>query len=192
MALAWCAVRRSASKFASLCGGRVGVISTVVNRPSLALNPSQLRPFVSDSSHYPKVIDHFISEQTLILEIDSQIRFASQTNDMVNDEEATPGSLPFRIEDDGGKTVTLTRDYNGEHIKVVVGMPCESQQLPNTEWLSDDFKDVNHVLENAFYKYLETRLTKDTTNFLYEYMTTNKRRQLFWLKDVKKFLVDAS
>lgn len=36
----------------------------------------------------------------------------------------TPGSFPFRIEDNPGhQTVTLTRDYNGEDIKVVVSMP---------------------------------------------------------------------
>ncbi|XP_010512951.1 PREDICTED: uncharacterized protein At2g39795, mitochondrial-like [Camelina sativa] len=221
MALAWCAVRRSASKFGSLCGGRVRINSTVVDRPSLALNPSPLRPFVSSSFYYPAVVDQLSSEKMLIREIDSEINLASQISDMFKD--ATPGSLPFRIEDDGGKTVTLTRDYKGEHIKVVVGMPCESRddksglslkfcckvidghidiydvfvdhsgdELPNIEWSSDDFKDVNHNVENALYKYLETRLTKGTTNFLYEYMTTNKRRHLFWLKDVKKFLDDES
>lgn len=40
------------------------------------------------------------------------------------DEETAPGSFPFKIEDNPGhQTVTLTRDYKGEHIKVVVSMP---------------------------------------------------------------------
>ncbi|KAL0770148.1 hypothetical protein Bca101_035298 [Brassica carinata] len=40
------------------------------------------------------------------------------------DEETAPGSFPFKIEDNPGhQTVTLTREYKGEHIKVVVSMP---------------------------------------------------------------------
>ncbi|KAG7569800.1 Mitochondrial glycoprotein [Arabidopsis thaliana x Arabidopsis arenosa] len=126
MALAWCVVRRSASKFASVCGGQVRSISTVVNRPSLALlKPSPLRPFVSRGFHNSTVVDdhQLSSEQTLLCEIDSEIKSAFQVNDVDNDEDTTPESLPFRIDDDGGETVTLTRDYEGEHIKVVVGMP---------------------------------------------------------------------
>ncbi|XP_010507644.1 PREDICTED: uncharacterized protein At2g39795, mitochondrial-like [Camelina sativa] len=126
MALAWCAVSRSASNFASLCGGRVRIISTVLDRPSLALNPSPLRPFVSSSFYYPAVVDQLSSEQMLIREIDSEINLASQISDMFKDEETTPESSPFIIEDDGGETVTLTRDYKGEHIKVVVGLPSHA------------------------------------------------------------------
>ncbi|OAP07808.1 hypothetical protein AXX17_AT2G43790 [Arabidopsis thaliana] len=35
------------------------------------------------------------------------------------DDEPTPGINPYTIEDDGGKTVTLTRDYQEEYIVVV-------------------------------------------------------------------------
>ncbi|XP_010512950.1 PREDICTED: uncharacterized protein At2g39795, mitochondrial-like [Camelina sativa] len=235
MALAWCAVRRSASNFASLCGGRVRIISTVVDRPSLALNPSPVRPFVSSSFYNPTVVDQLSSEQTLIREIDSEINFASRINDLFKHEE-TPERSPFRIEDDGGKTVTLTRDYKGEHIKVVVGLPSHGDgvKIPLTvnvtkksglslefrcklineydvihidgvfgdhsvDSLKDQltnegsyFKDVDHKLQMAFYKYLETRLTKGTMYFLYHYMMTNERRHFLWLKDVKKFLDDES
>ncbi|CAD5321527.1 unnamed protein product [Arabidopsis thaliana] len=41
------------------------------------------------------------------------------------DDEPTPGINPYTIEDDGGKTVTLTRDYQEEYIVVVAGMPYE-------------------------------------------------------------------
>ncbi|EOA28407.1 hypothetical protein CARUB_v10024613mg [Capsella rubella] len=248
MALALCAVRRSASKFASVCGGRVQMISAAMNRPSLALNPSQLRPFVSRSFSYPMGADQLNSEQTLIREIDSEINSAYQINDDTDEyEETTPEILPFRIEDDGGKTVTLTRDYEGEHIKVVVGMPGETldpsyygngdhdYKIPLTvnvtkksglslqfrctvmdddieindvfvdqsgdslkdqredDERSSDFKDAEYKLRMAFHDYLETRLTKGTSSFLYEYMTSgDKRRHLLWLKDIKTFLDDQS
>ncbi|CAH8265348.1 unnamed protein product [Arabidopsis lyrata] len=124
MALAWCVVRRSASKFASVYGGRVRSISAVVNRASLARNPSPVRPFVSRGFNYSTAIDRMSSEQSLIRVIDSEINSASQTDNIDLDEEITPGSFPFRIEDNPGhQNVTLTRDYNGEHIKVVVSMP---------------------------------------------------------------------
>jgi complement component 1 Q subcomponent-binding protein len=173
MALAWCVVRRSASKFASVYGGRVRSISAVANRASLARNPSSIRPFVSRALNYSTAIDRISSEQTLIRVIDSEINSALQSDNIDSvkfspfllksivskglqfmqfilrrylslffyhwdclvdaillgfgweqDEEMTPGSFPFRIEDKpGNQNVTLTRDYNGEHIKVVVSMP---------------------------------------------------------------------
>ncbi|EFH38545.1 mitochondrial glycoprotein family protein [Arabidopsis lyrata subsp. lyrata] len=124
MALAWCVVRRSASKFASVYGGRVRSISAVVNRASLARNPSPVRPLVSRGFNYSTAIDRMSSEQSLIRVIDSEINSASQTDNIDLDEEITPGSFPFRIEDNPGhQNVTLTRDYNGEHIKVIVSMP---------------------------------------------------------------------
>ncbi|EOA28331.1 hypothetical protein CARUB_v10024532mg [Capsella rubella] len=124
MALAWSAVRRSASKLASVCGGRVRYISSAVNRPNLARNSSSLSPFVSRDFLYSTAIDRMSSEQTLIRVIDSEINSALQSGDIDVDEEMTPGSFPFKIEDNPGQqNVTLTRDYNGEHIKVVVSMP---------------------------------------------------------------------
>lgn len=45
---------------------------------------------------------------------------------MQQGEEETPGSgdFPFKIEDNPGhRTVTLTREYNGEQIRVEVSMP---------------------------------------------------------------------
>ncbi|XP_010412955.1 PREDICTED: uncharacterized protein At2g39795, mitochondrial-like [Camelina sativa] len=273
MALAWFAVRRSASNFASLCGGRVRMISTVVDRPSLALNPSPPCPFVSSSFHYPTVVDQLSSEQTLIRELtprsillrESMIclrqefvsvktvfLFVWLTLYWEQHEEMTPESSPFRIEDDGGKTVTVSIDYKGEHIKVVVGLPIHGDNdtkyedgtldyyrgnglmIPLTVNVTKKiglslefrckvineydgihidgvfgdhsvdslkykltnegsyFKDVDHKLQMAFYKYLETRLTKGTMYFLYHYMMTNERRHFLWLKDVKKFLDDES
>ncbi|ESQ52669.1 hypothetical protein EUTSA_v10017139mg [Eutrema salsugineum] len=126
MGFAWC-VRRSATRLVSVYGGRVGrvrSISAVVNRASLARNPSPVCPFVSRGFLYSTAIDRMSSEQTLLRVIDSEINCARETDDRDLDEETTPGSFPFKIEDNPGhQTVTLTREFKGEHIKVVVSMP---------------------------------------------------------------------
>ncbi|KFK36868.1 hypothetical protein AALP_AA4G182400 [Arabis alpina] len=128
MGFALC-VRRSASRLASVCNGRLGQvrsISTVVNRPlSLARNPSPLPPpFVSRGFLYSTAVDRMTSEQTLLRIIESEINSAREIDDRDLDEETAPGSFPFKIEDNpGNQTVTLTREYNGEDIKVVVSMP---------------------------------------------------------------------
>ncbi|CAF1808402.1 hypothetical protein HID58_058589 [Brassica napus] len=122
MAFTWC-VRRSASRLASLCSTRmvrVRSISAVASRPSLAPTPSPSRPFAL----YSTAIDRMSSEQSLLRVIDSEINTALQIDDPDLDEETAPGSFPFKIEDNPGhQTVTLTREYKGEHIKVVVSMP---------------------------------------------------------------------
>ncbi|KAG7574254.1 Mitochondrial glycoprotein [Arabidopsis suecica] len=122
MAFAW-GVRKSATKLASVCG-RVRSISAVVNRPSLALNPSPLSHLVSRGFLYTMAVDQLTSEQTLLLVIDSELNSALQTDDPNLEEEMDLGSFPFRIEDDpGDQSVTMTRDYNEEHIEVSLGMP---------------------------------------------------------------------
>ncbi|KAJ0245797.1 hypothetical protein HA466_0182080 [Hirschfeldia incana] len=118
-------IRRSASRLASVCGrvSRSQAISAVVvNRSSLVHNPSSLlRPFVSRSFLYST--ERLKSDQTLIQVIDSEIKDAFDAD---LGEEETPGSgdFPFKIEDNPGhRTVTLTREYNGEQIRVEVSMP---------------------------------------------------------------------
>ena len=57
------------------------------------------------------------------------------------DEETAPGSFPFKIEDNPGhQTVTLTREYKGEHIKVVVSM----RSLDGDENDDEDDDDDGH------------------------------------------------
>ncbi|KAF8051748.1 hypothetical protein N665_1671s0006 [Sinapis alba] len=141
MGFAWC-VRRSASRLASVFGGgrlgRIRSISAVVNRPSLALTPSPFRPFAL----YSTAIDRMSSEQSLLRVIDSEINTALQIDDPDLDEETAPGSFPFKIEDNPGhQTVTLTRDYKGEHIKVVVSMPSLDGDENDDE---DDDDDDGH------------------------------------------------
>ncbi|CAN7135307.1 unnamed protein product [Brassica rapa subsp. narinosa] len=123
-------IRRSASPLASVCGrvARSQAISAVVvvNRSSLAHNPSSLlRPFGSRSLLYSTdTNDRLKSDQTLIQVIDAEIKDAFDAD--VQGEDETPGSgdFPFKIEDNPGhRTVTLTREYNGEQIRVEVSMP---------------------------------------------------------------------
>lgn len=74
-------IRRSATKFASVCG-RFRSISSVVNRPSLARNSSPLlRPFASRGCLYSTAIDRLSSEQTLLRVIDSEINSALLIDD---------------------------------------------------------------------------------------------------------------
>ncbi|WZZ54737.1 hypothetical protein YC2023_054844 [Brassica napus] len=79
MAFIWC-VRRSASRLASVYGNqmvRIRSISSVVNRPSLACNPSLFSPFAL----YSTAIDRMSSEQSLLRVIDSEINTALQIDD---------------------------------------------------------------------------------------------------------------
>nr|VDD09670.1 unnamed protein product [Brassica oleracea] len=123
-------IRSSASRLASVCGrvARPQAISAVVvNRSSLVSKPSSLlRPFVSRGFLYSTdTNDRLKSDQTLIQVIDSEIKDAFDA-DVVQGEDETPGSgdFPFKIEDNPGhRTVTLTREYNGEQIRVEISMP---------------------------------------------------------------------
>ncbi|CAH8355791.1 unnamed protein product [Eruca vesicaria subsp. sativa] len=137
MGFALC-VRRSATRLASVYTNRMSglrSISSVANSPSLPpRNPSPFRPFAL----YSTAIDRISSEQSLLRVIDSEINSALQIDDPDLDEEPAPGSFPFEIEDNPGhQTVTLTRDYKGEHIKVVVSMPS----LDGDENEDDDDED---------------------------------------------------
>ncbi|XP_031273978.1 uncharacterized protein At2g39795, mitochondrial-like [Pistacia vera] len=63
------------------------------------------------------------SDESLLRVIDSEIKCATETDDHDRVEEI-PSSFPFKIEDNRGhQTVTLTREYQGELVKVEVYMP---------------------------------------------------------------------
>ncbi|CAL9236220.1 unnamed protein product [Arabidopsis halleri] len=107
---------RSASKLASTCG-QARSISAVVNRPSLALNPSPLRPFVSRRFYY--------SEHRLLGVIDSKILSALKSDDLHYIKETIPESFPFNIEDDPrAQFVRFTgENVREEHVQVLAFMP---------------------------------------------------------------------
>ncbi|CAL9237129.1 unnamed protein product [Arabidopsis halleri] len=220
MVFAWCG---SASKFAFVCG-QVRSISTVVNRSNLARNSSPLQFLVSRGFLHSTAIDRQSSNQMLLRLIDSEIYSALQFHDLDFDDEPTPGINPYTIEDNGGKTVTLTRDYQGEHIIVVAGMPYEEDdglRFPLTERFTkkisglrlkfrctaidhgtsmDDVSVINRGnywedqracdLLNKEYRhcYMCTIFDYSAKFSLYNYMTTDTRKYVLWLKDVKKFL----
>ncbi|KAG2325679.1 hypothetical protein Bca4012_040178 [Brassica carinata] len=126
MVFALC-IRRSASRLASLARTQAISSAVVVNRSSLVRNTSSpLRPFVSRSLLYStSTSERLKSDQTLIQVIDSEIKDAFEEADVQREEETTgSGDFPFKIEDKPGhRTVTLTREYNGEQIRVEVSMP---------------------------------------------------------------------
>ncbi|KAK3180425.1 hypothetical protein Dsin_003347 [Dipteronia sinensis] len=63
------------------------------------------------------------SDESLIQVIDSEIKCVVETDDQ-NRVEETPSGFPFKIEDiPGQQTVILTREHQGDHVKVEVGMP---------------------------------------------------------------------
>ncbi|CAH2064041.1 unnamed protein product [Thlaspi arvense] len=120
----------SASSLASVCGrvARAQAVSVVVNRSALVPRPSSslLRPFVTRGLLYSTATERLKSDQTLLQVIDSEINdaFEADDNDEGEEETVASGEFPFRIEDNPGhRSVTLTREYNGEQIRVEVSMP---------------------------------------------------------------------
>ncbi|KAL1223764.1 hypothetical protein V5N11_020317 [Cardamine amara subsp. amara] len=167
MGFAMC-LGRSASKLASsVCGGRVRSISTVFNHPR-----SPLRPFVSRRFFYSAVDDDYISaERTILRMIDSEYKDIATLDDgtdlitkyllsMFKDHSRgryiLPASFPFEIEDiSGNTTITLTKEFNGEHIKLVVSMPLltpfnQSIDAPSNRSNDSDYDDDDD--ENAYVK----------------------------------------
>ncbi|XP_006291661.2 uncharacterized protein At2g39795, mitochondrial [Capsella rubella] len=125
MGFALC-IRRSASSLASVCGrvARAQAVSVIVNRASLVPKPSLLYPFVSRGFPYSTATERLKSNQTLLQVIDSEINVSIADDHDVEDETIASSDFPFKIEDNPGlRTVTLTREYNGEQIKVEVSMP---------------------------------------------------------------------
>ncbi|XP_010412953.1 PREDICTED: uncharacterized protein At2g39790, mitochondrial-like [Camelina sativa] len=131
MAFAGC-VRRSASKLASTCG-RARSISTVVNcRPSLSLNPSPLRAFISRGFGTSRSDSILGSEIRILKVIDSKILSDLQIDDLDYLKETTPEYFRFRIEDDpADQFVTLTSEHVGENIKVLAFMPSLVADKPS-------------------------------------------------------------
>ncbi|XP_010534535.1 PREDICTED: uncharacterized protein At2g39795, mitochondrial [Tarenaya hassleriana] len=129
MGFTWC-LRRSASALAPVLGRMArarlnlhgSAVAASVNRSTLARNPSA-SPFVPRGFLYSTGTENSSSDQTLLRVIDSELKSALETDDHDLAED-TPEEFPFEIEDNPGhQTVTLTREYNGEQIKVVVNTP---------------------------------------------------------------------
>ncbi|XP_020880281.1 uncharacterized protein At2g39795, mitochondrial [Arabidopsis lyrata subsp. lyrata] len=150
MGFALC-IRRSASTLASVCGrvARSQAVSVTVNRSSLVPKTSLLRPFVSRGFPYSTATEPLKSDQKLLQVIDSEINDSFDADDHDADEETIDSSdFPFKIEDNPGhRTVKLTREYNGEQIKVEVSMP--GLAMDENEDDVDDDEDGDGRLEKA-------------------------------------------
>ncbi|KFK35119.1 hypothetical protein AALP_AA5G238500 [Arabis alpina] len=152
MVFALC-IRRSASSLASVCGrvARAQALSVVVNRSSLVSKPSLLRPFfVSRVSLYSTATERLKSDQTLLQVIDSEINDSFEADDPDLVEEIVDSSnFPFKIEDKPGhRSVTLTREYNGEQIKVEVSMPGLAMEENEDDIDDNEDGDVRNEKSN--------------------------------------------
>ncbi|XP_010427342.1 PREDICTED: uncharacterized protein At2g39795, mitochondrial-like [Camelina sativa] len=154
MGFALC-IRRSASTLASVCGrvarAQAVSVSVIVNRSSLIHKSSLFRPFVSPGFPYSTATERLKSDQTLLQVIDSEINdsFKADDDDVEEYDESKDVSsgFPFIIEDNPGhRTVTLTREYNEEKMKVEVSMP--GLAMDENEDDLDDNEDGGHEKAN--------------------------------------------
>ncbi|KAG7639890.1 hypothetical protein ISN45_At02g041530 [Arabidopsis thaliana x Arabidopsis arenosa] len=176
MVFAWC---RSASKLASVCG-RFRSISAVVS-----LAPP--RPLVSSGFLSSTAIDDRQSSNQMFLYM-----LCSGFIPPKVDDEPTPGINPYTIEDDGGKTVTLTRDYQEEYIVVVAvgGIIGRINGRVICCLIPSKLCESENTIINVDYRHSYLRMIFDySPKFaLYKYMTTGTRKYVVWLKHLKKFL----
>ncbi|PPS17258.1 hypothetical protein GOBAR_AA03310 [Gossypium barbadense] len=193
-------------------------IFTALNHGLQSQHPTVNR-FYPNTLHFSTAVDSqkSASDESLLRVIESEIQCAEES-DEYDQAEGTPSEFPFKIEDTPGlQTITLTREYDGELIKVNVHMPdlvtgCPSLEFnctaypdeitidslsvrnPNSEdelaYEGPDFYDLDENLQKAFHKYLEIRGIKpSTTNYLHEYMINKDGREyILWLKNLKKFI----
>ncbi|KAA8534165.1 hypothetical protein F0562_031642 [Nyssa sinensis] len=122
-------LRRSASVAVPLAARVIGsqrhhhcaALFSAVNRSDISqkLCPS---PFLS-VLHYSSSSSRPGSDESLVRVIESEIKCAQEADD--HDEvEEIPDGFPFKIQDNPGQqTISLTREYQGESIKVEVHMP---------------------------------------------------------------------
>ncbi|OVA15570.1 Mitochondrial glycoprotein [Macleaya cordata] len=125
-------IRRAASSIVPLANRAIGaqrsfssaIFSTLLKKNSSGSLTQELcrRTFVP-TLHFSSLSKKPSSDETLIQVIDSEIQCAEETDDHDRVEEI-PSWFPFKIEDNPGEqTITLTREYHGEVIKVIVHMP---------------------------------------------------------------------
>ncbi|XVE69254.1 hypothetical protein DITRI_Ditri09bG0137700 [Diplodiscus trichospermus] len=99
-------------------------IFTALNHSFQSQQPTANR-FYQNTLHFSTATDSRrpSSDESLIRVLDSEIQYAEESDDHDQVEE-TPSGFPFEIEDTPGlQTVRLTREYDGEFIKVDVHMP---------------------------------------------------------------------
>ncbi|XP_030543965.1 uncharacterized protein At2g39795, mitochondrial-like [Rhodamnia argentea] len=121
-------LRRSASSFASLAVRALrsqrnchSAIFAALNQTRIVSSENRLSPFLPPSFSYSTKRPS--SDENLLRVLDSEIQCAEETIDRNRVEDA-PDGFPFKIEDKpGSATITLSRKYEGEEIKVEVSCP---------------------------------------------------------------------
>ncbi|KAI3427907.1 uncharacterized protein J3R85_009153 [Psidium guajava] len=120
-------LRRSASSVAPLAVRALrsqrnchSAIFIALNQARIVSSGPRLGPFLPPRSYSTTRPS---SDETLRRVLESEIQCAEETDDHDRVEEA-PAGFPFNIEDKPGfQTITLSREYQGEEIKVEVSMP---------------------------------------------------------------------
>ncbi|TYJ37475.1 hypothetical protein E1A91_A05G378400v1 [Gossypium mustelinum] len=113
-------------------------IFTALNHGLQSQHPTVNR-FYPNTLHFSTAVDSqkSASDESLLRVIESEIQCAEES-DEYDQAEGTPSEFPFKIEDTPGlQTITLTREYDGELIKVNVHMP----DLVTGEGEADDDDD---------------------------------------------------
>ncbi|XP_065870914.1 uncharacterized protein At2g39795, mitochondrial-like [Euphorbia lathyris] len=114
---------------------------SAVNHHANGFSP---KPAVFPSFQYSTAVDANkpSSAELLLRVIDSEIKVAEETDDHDRDEDI-PEGFPFKIEDTPGQqTVTLSREYEGELVKVEVHMTDLVTGEDNAADDDDDSDDV--------------------------------------------------
>ncbi|XVE99624.1 hypothetical protein REPUB_Repub03eG0216000 [Reevesia pubescens] len=100
-------------------------IFTALKHSFLSQQPHSVNPFYQNTLHFSTAVDSRkpSSDESLLRVLESEIQCAEESDES-DQVEAAPNGFPFKIEDTPGlQTVTLTREYDGELIKVDVHMP---------------------------------------------------------------------
>ncbi|MCL7050529.1 hypothetical protein MKW94_017418 [Papaver nudicaule] len=88
------------------------------------------------------------SHDTLVSAIESEIDRAEEEFDHL-EVVTIPGEFPFKIEDNAGeKLITLTREYQGEEIKVTVLKP-DPEPYRDSDSDSDEWEDEKKKVEES-------------------------------------------
>ncbi|CAN0837636.1 Uncharacterized protein At2g39795, mitochondrial [Linum grandiflorum] len=117
-------LRKSASSFSPIVGRAVCQVQTrrslcsAIFQRGNSTASSYLRDYstAADTKTLP-------SGGSILRVVEDEIKAAEETDDH-NRADDVPADFPFKMEDNPGQqTLTLTREYDGEHVKVEVHMP---------------------------------------------------------------------
>ncbi|XP_010543767.1 PREDICTED: uncharacterized protein At2g39795, mitochondrial [Tarenaya hassleriana] len=98
------------------------LLSAVDHSPAFVGRQRSPAPSSSPIFRFTTALKGASSDDLLLRVLESEIECTEQTDDYDRVDE-TPSGFPFQMEDKpGGQTITLTREYQGESVKVEVHM----------------------------------------------------------------------